>query len=32
MAAEKTKAIRIARTGGPEVMEWVEVDLPALGP
>lgn len=24
--------IEIAATGGPEVMEWVEVDLPPLGP
>jgi NADPH2:quinone reductase len=26
------KAIRISRTGGPEVLEWVDVDLPAPGP
>jgi NADPH2:quinone reductase len=28
----KTKAIRIAKTGGPEVMELVEVELDAPGP
>ncbi len=27
-----TKAIRIAATGGPEVMEYLDVDLPAPGP
>lgn len=27
-----TKAIRIQKTGGPEVMEYVDVDLPAPGP
>ena len=27
-----TKAIRISRTGGPEVMELVDVDLPPPGP
>ena len=27
-----TKAIRVTRTGGPEVMEYVDVDLPAPGP
>ena len=27
-----TGAIRIARFGGPEVMEWQQVDLPAPGP
>ncbi|ABR89485.1 NADPH2:quinone reductase [Janthinobacterium sp. Marseille] len=27
-----TKAIRISSVGGPEVMEYVEVDLPAPGP
>lgn len=27
-----TKAIRILKTGGPEVMEYVDVDLPAPGP
>lgn len=27
-----TKAIRIAKTGGPEVMEYVDVDVPAPGP
>src|SRR5262245_4369453 len=27
----KTHAIRIERTGGPEQMKWVEVDLPAPG-
>jgi len=27
-----TKAIRMAATGGPEVMEYVDVDLPAPGP
>jgi NADPH2:quinone reductase len=26
------KAIRISKTGGPEVMEWVDVDLPPPGP
>lgn len=26
-----TKAFRFAKTGGPEVMEWVDVDLPAPG-
>jgi NADPH2:quinone reductase len=26
------KAIRFQRTGGPEVLEWVEVDLPPPGP
>ena len=26
------KAIRISRTGGPEVMDWVDVDLPPPGP
>jgi len=26
------KAIRISRTGGPEVLEWVDVDLPPPGP
>jgi NADPH2:quinone reductase len=26
------KAIRIAKTGGPEVLEWVDVDLPPPGP
>src|SRR5215813_10432764 len=27
----KTHAIRIEKTGGPEQMKWVEVDLPAPG-
>jgi NADPH:quinone reductase len=27
-----TKAIRIEKTGGPEVMQWVDVDLPPPGP
>lgn len=27
-----SKAIRISRTGGPEVMEWVEVDVGEPGP
>jgi len=27
-----TKAIRIHQTGGPEVMQWEEVDVPAPGP
>ncbi|CDG81642.1 quinone oxidoreductase family protein [Janthinobacterium agaricidamnosum] len=27
-----TKAIRINRTGGPEVMEYIDVDLPPPGP
>jgi NADPH:quinone reductase len=27
----KTHAIRIAKTGGPEQMKWVEIDLPAPG-
>jgi NADPH:quinone reductase len=26
------KAIRISKTGGPEVLEWVDVDLPPPGP
>ncbi|NCZ60344.1 MAG: quinone oxidoreductase, partial [Betaproteobacteria bacterium] len=26
---QKTYAIRMAATGGPEVMDYVEVDLPA---
>jgi NADPH2:quinone reductase len=26
------KAIRIEKNGGPEVLEWVDVDLPAPGP
>lgn len=26
------KAIRIEKTGGPEVMQWVDVDLPPPGP
>ena len=29
---ETVKAIRIERTGGPEVMQLVDVDLPAPGP
>ncbi|UIF90047.1 quinone oxidoreductase [Cupriavidus sp. UYPR2.512] len=28
----ETKAIRIQETGGPEVMKWVDVDLPEPGP
>lgn len=28
----KARQARIFRTGGPEVIEWVEVDLPAPGP
>ena len=28
----KARAVRIERTGGPEVIEWVDVDLPAPGP
>jgi NADPH2:quinone reductase len=28
---KKTHAIRIEKTGGPEVMQWVETDLPAPG-
>ena len=32
MTQSTTKAIRIARNGGPEVMELVDVDLPAPGP
>src|SRR4029453_19484105 len=27
----KTHAIRIEKTGGPEQMKWVEIDLPAPG-
>ena len=27
-----TKAIRVQRTGGPEVMEYVDVELPPPGP
>ena len=27
-----TKAIRFERTGGPEVLQWVDVDVPAPGP
>src|SRR5476649_1988911 len=27
-----TKVIRITRTGGPEVMDYVDVDLPPPGP
>src|SRR5262245_24240512 len=27
----KTRAMRIEKTGGPEQMKWVEVDLPAPG-
>lgn len=26
------RAVRIGRTGGPEVIEWVDLDLPAPGP
>lgn len=29
---EQCKAIRIETTGGPEVMKWVDVDLPEVGP
>src|SRR5438874_5345695 len=32
MVEETMKAIRIERTGGPEVMELVDIDLPAPGP
>ncbi|MGV6807230.1 MAG: alcohol dehydrogenase catalytic domain-containing protein [bacterium] len=28
----KTNAIRFSKCGGPEVLEWQSVDLPALGP
>lgn len=28
----KTNAIRFSKCGGPEVLEWRSVDLPALGP
>ena len=27
----KTHAIRIEKTGGPEQMKWLEIDLPAPG-
>src|SRR5262245_138619 len=30
-AMPKTHAIRIEKTGGPEQLKWVEVDLPAPG-
>lgn len=29
---EQCKAIRIETTGGPEVMKWVDVELPEVGP
>ena len=32
MTATKARAARIARTGGPEVIEWVDVDLPDPAP
>jgi NADPH2:quinone reductase len=32
MAATMTKAFRFAQTGGPEVMQWVDVELPPPGP
>ena len=28
----QARAARITRTGGPEVIEWIDVDLPAPGP
>jgi len=28
----KTHAIRIAEFGGPEKMQWQEIDVPAAGP
>jgi NADPH:quinone reductase len=32
MAMAMAKAIRLEQTGGPEVLQWVDIDLPAPGP
>ncbi|MEE3136717.1 MAG: quinone oxidoreductase, partial [Gemmatimonadota bacterium] len=29
---EKTQAIVVSQFGGPEVLEWGEMELPSLGP